>query len=69
MKFLFSSYIFNAKSLPHVPSNEADLRYRSDVMKHVSSAISVISENFLSCASNHVHSLSANKGFGMVIPM
>jgi len=42
MKFLFSSYTFNVKSLPCVPSNEADLHYRSDVMKHVSSAISVI---------------------------
>jgi len=69
MKFLFSRYIFNVKSLLRVPSNEADLLYRSDVMKHVSSAISVMSENILSCASNHVHSLSANKGFCMVVPM
>jgi hypothetical protein len=69
IKFLFGSYTFNVNSLPLMPSNEADLNYSSDVMKHVSSAISVISESFLSCASNHVHSLSANKGFCMVIPM
>ena len=42
MKFLFNSYIFNVKSLPRVPSYEADLYYSSDVMKHESSAISVI---------------------------